>query len=1480
MMTIHRISAGDGYEYYTKEVASADVRRKRDQQLGDYYLKSGAPAGVWEGTAITKHFGISGTVTEQQMRDLFGQGKRPDAQAIRDAKHGVVNERDLILGRAYATYPAFREQFRTRVAEQVRLFTQANDRKPVGKELSDIRFGVARTMYVEDRRRQPLSDAEVGRFLNAQLDKQTGSVAGFDLTFSAPKSVSVLWALGDEHVRELVEDAHTQAIRDTITWLERDVISSRAGLNGVRRAATDGIMAARFRHYDSRAGDPQLHDHLVVSNKVYCPDLAHPNGGVWRTIDGRVLYRAVVASSERYNNALMHRLNEALDISFEARTVAGTGTPKMEISFISDDLIDQFSSRRTTIKHELDKLEAAYIRDHGHAPSRKARIALAQKATLATRQNKDHASLGQRMADWHAQTAARFPLDTVRRAAGAIGVPVSAPADEILAATVIVELEKRRSTWTRRHVQAEAARVIANATGGRDVAPDRIDLLTQRVLTDSGLVRLARPAAPLADALTDADGVSLYDRPDTWRYTSPAIIDREASLLDLTERTLTPAATPDTLATILEAARADGVKLGADKQVMIDVLALSDRALVTAVGPAGTGKTTAMRYVARAARADGHTVVGLAPSAVAAKELGDSLSIEASTAQRWLTREAWRDLKAGDMVIIDEAAMMDTATLADVATMATSQGAVVRMVGDPYQLRAVEAGGAFEMLHDATAGPELAEVFRFHDDAEARASLNLRRGTHPFTWYTQHDRIHGGSPEEATAAAFAAWCNDSDAGHTSIIMASTADTVSALNDAIATHRASAGETTPAPHTITTRDGHTLRIGDTVLTRRNDTSNPYGRGSFVKNGDLFTLTATHADGSLTVTARDGSVLTLSADYTRKHVQLGYAVTVHRAQGVTVDSAHAVLDSSASREAAYVALTRGRSSNQLWVALDDDQPIQAALDAIATRTEDDVAAHTAALQDKEAAADPRTARDVYLDLVEQADKARWATRLREAAANGSLPESLADPTGSRRWANLVGKLSAAEEAGLNVDKMLSTVTADMGEPRDAVSLTSWRLERWMNDHPEILTPTPTSLAHLSDAELASATQDAHAQADQLLRRLHTLSSSSHIHLEPGTAPAWALRPYGHLSDTALTNALSRATEDVFLLDGAPDPTAAKDAADRVATLQAERDLRATMPEAVRRVEDDQRDAVARLPFDERISATTRLLAGPYTPVRPYDTVETTVAHLVDDTRAALARARETATQAATEQLRRTYRTSAATSRPDDTLSTWAAPAAALTDPATPDQLRDALTTQRERLAANTETAGATALKDANWARGLTKPETLTEQRWHTLIGEVATYRATHAVDDTIPLHEVASTGAPGEKPIHDQVTYLALQQAKPAPEALQRAQADADQQGIAVDQVRDGRALPVPPDPPQQTADTTEARAPQPEAERPAGWAYRTAMREAWQAQQGADKAVATTTRDIRPTPDNMPLMPKQPPTPAPAPRPTLRGPALR
>lgn len=1353
MMSIHRISAGDGYEYYTKEVASADERRENKQELGNYYLKSGAPAGVWAGTAIKEHFQISGEVTEQQMRDLFGSGKRPDAQQIREAKDGVVDERNLLLGRPFASYPQFRQEFQLAVRDAEARFEQDNGRKPVGKELNDLRFGVARDMFQQDRNRPAMTDADVARFMHTQLTKDAQAVAGFDLTFSVPKSVSVAWALGDKETRQKIEKAHTDAVLSTVDYLEADVIGSRAGRNGVRRVGTDGIMAARFRHYDSRAGDPQLHDHLVVSNKVFCPaSPSEPGKGVWRTIDSKALFKATVATSERYNVALMKNLADALGMTFEERGGDNGQAPKMEIADVDDALIEQFSTRRMTIRGRLDELVDDYKKRHGHEPSRKTRMQLAQRATLETRTAKDHVALPERMQTWREQTDVRFTADQFRHTNNGEAETIRTPGvdDAELARRTVTALEQRRATWTRRHIQAEAARQLAQANGNHPAEADRIDLITTRVIDDEQMIRLSTPEPILEPAMVDQDGLSVYDHPDMWRYTSPAMVDLEADLIDATERDVMPVVTRTRLDKVLNEARAEGAQIGDDKVAMISAFVLGTKGVQTAVGPAGAGKTTAMRYVAKAVDEQGGHLIGLAPSAVAARELGESLNVPAMTAQLWLTKEGWRTLRPGDMVIVDEAGMVDTRTLHAITTNALANGAVVRMVGDPMQLRAVEAGGAFDMLHKISGGVELSEIWRFKNNEEAAASLALRDGDEPFNWYMAHDRIKGGSEDEATAEAFAAWCKDDDAGKRSIIITNTTERVDQLNDMVQSWEASQGHTHPAEHEVTLTDGHTVAIGDTVLTRKNDTRNPYGRENFVKNGDLFTVTTANADGSLEVTAPDGSAVTLAPDYVANHTQLGYASTVHRAQGVTVDTAHAILDASCDRPLAYVAMTRGKQSNNAWIVLDDDQPLEAALDTIAARQPDNVSVYTAMAQELDNDHNPVRLRDIYLDVNNTADRARWANRINAMVERDQLPASLANPARSPRWTNLVGKLNRIEAAGLDAQHVLYDLAADLRAPKDPIAIMAWRLDQWTKDRPEVLTDTLTPVSHYDDTRLAQAHQDAQTQAHDALTGLKALEAARDLTLgEDDTAPAWTRRPYGHLTDAELQQDLVDSVEEVFAAEETPELVPNSDASKAVEDLTAERDLRGAMDRGQRRTEDRQRQASRLLPEAEAAG----LLAQLSSPDPANDSPA--LAHAKER----LDAAEEVYKAVDTETQRRRYRLPEATPAPADGLDQWTAPAGALNDPATPQRWRDALTTQRTRLVDAVDQRGHEALNEEPWANDLIRPAGLSDQQWERMAGEVATYRDTHRVGDHYPLTDTATTGAPDEAGIHQYAQTMA-------------------------------------------------------------------------------------------------------------------------
>lgn len=219
-------------------------------------------------------------------------------------------------------------------------------------------------------------------------------MAGFDLTFSAPKSVTVAWAVGDPATQAAIYEAHLAAVEYVIGYGERAVFSSRSGDGGVVQEDIRGVVAAGFDHWDSRAGDPQLHIHVVVMNRVQCGD------GVWRTLDGRVLFRATVALSEMYNAVLSDYLTSALGWGWEPMTRTHSDVPKYEVAGVSAALRAEFSRRSGAIEDAKNALVDQFVFSRGRQPSNREVLKLRQQATLATRTGKEHHLLGEQMALW------------------------------------------------------------------------------------------------------------------------------------------------------------------------------------------------------------------------------------------------------------------------------------------------------------------------------------------------------------------------------------------------------------------------------------------------------------------------------------------------------------------------------------------------------------------------------------------------------------------------------------------------------------------------------------------------------------------------------------------------------------------------------------------------------------------------------------------------------------------------------------------------------------------------------------------------------------------------------------------------------------------------------------------------------------------------------------------------------------------------
>lgn len=929
-MTCHVLHAGDGYTYLTNQVASADVTRSAHDPLVDYYTAAGNPPGQWVGSGVADLGAFIGeVVTEEHMFALFGEGLHPDANAMIAARidAGMSYEKALAaarLGRRFYQFTNSQPPLVTAVQAAYAEFEMRHSRRPSVEERRDIKERVAGDILAGPDGSRPAAEV-IRRYITNELGKAHQPVAGFDLVFSPVKSVSVLWALGGHQVRQVVEQVHEDAWRAALAYAEREAAFTRVGKNGVAQIDTSGFVATAFVHRDSRAGDPDLHTHVAVSNRVRGLD------GQWRTPDSKQMHKVAVSASEYYNAALEQGLTAQLGVRWTEVAARAGKRAVREIDGIPREWIQGFSQRRQQVEDGVDDLVADYVRRYGHTPPRDVQMKLAQQAALADRPEKQALrTLAEQVADWTTQAQGMLPgqdIDAVLAAALGRSAVAAGPVDVAdLAARVVEVVSEHRSTWTVYHVRAEAIRQLkAHGFATAQARDHAVEQVTDAALgTES--VELAVQLDPPPTLLQRANGESVYERHGATRYTSQAILDAETRLLHAARRIAGPVVPEPVVKTVISRyEQSTGRTLDAGQRALVEQFTGCGQAVSVAIGPPGSGKSTAMRLVRSAWESTGHRVIGLAPSAGAARVLGDELGVHADTlhslALAWAEgREV--DVRAGDMLLVDEAGMAGTPLLDQVRALAAERGAVLRLVGDYRQLSAVEAGGALRLIHTDAGGTELARLHRFADPAEANAVLALRVGdTSAGDFYANHERLHGGARAAVLDQLYAAWKADTAAGRTSIMISDSNEVATELSGRAQAERRAAG--TAEPGGIALHDGTIAGRGDRVVTRRNARGlRVHGGRDWVKNGDLWDVEARFDDGRLRVrNARHGGRITLPASYIAEHVELGYAATIHRSQGVTVDVTRAYLSPMAVREAALVALSRGIQANHAYFDTDE-------------------------------------------------------------------------------------------------------------------------------------------------------------------------------------------------------------------------------------------------------------------------------------------------------------------------------------------------------------------------------------------------------------------------------------------------------------------------------------------------------------------------------------------------------------------------------
>jgi conjugative relaxase-like TrwC/TraI family protein len=736
-------------------------------------------------------------------------------------------------------------------------------------------IGLAGEVAADDLRSVLAGFAPDGRSLTAGRVRPEGRVSGFDLTYSAPKSVSLLYGLGDPATSEVVKQVHAQAVADSLGYLERRGLRARRGAGGERRIGATGFIAAGFQHRTSRSGDPQLHTHVLVANAVLGVD------GIWSAPDARLLYFHARTAGFLYQAALRHGLTEQLGVRFRP-VVNGTA----ELAGMDPVMLKAFSTRRRQIERHMDAAgttsaraaEVAALITRGPKEPR-TDIPLANQMSLRDRWRARVDDLG--IADltlsdtlFTHQPELLEPPDIDRLMAELVGA-------EGLCAT--------ESTFERR----DAVRAVAGRLADGAPVAD-VEKLGDRVLASPEVVPL--PSVGRGGEL---------------RHTTTELLAIESALLDrAAQRTAFGVA-------VVEPATVAGALvrypfLAEEQRSMVRQLTTSGAGIEAVVGKAGSGKTTALAASRVAWQNAGFTVSGLALSARAAAGLAEGAGIPSTTIAGFLAdlERSHIAMGARQVLVVDETGMVGTRALGRLVDIASEAGAKLVLVGDPRQLPEIEAGGAFAGLVERIGAIQLTQNCRQDQSWERVALDELRHGSpvKALAAFDGAERIHTGSSMADTRSQLVdAWMGARRSDHQTMMLAVNRSDVAALNDLA---RAALRRSGSLGADLMSVDTAGFAFGDEILCLRND------RVLRVTNGTRGRIHSGGRDG-ITIATRDG-LRHLPPEYVSDgHLTYGYATTIHKAQGATVDRAFVLATDSLTREAGYVAMSRARQGTELFV-----------------------------------------------------------------------------------------------------------------------------------------------------------------------------------------------------------------------------------------------------------------------------------------------------------------------------------------------------------------------------------------------------------------------------------------------------------------------------------------------------------------------------------------------------------------------------------
>ncbi len=726
-------------------------------------------------------------------------------------------------------------------------------------------------------------------------------VAGIDMSFSPPKDVSALWAASSAEYRAQIEVAHKDAVASAIGHLERDVELVRVREAGELKWQTaNGVVAAKFMHNASRltatqekdgVPDPQLHTHVVVL-------AAERHDGKFAAVDSRQVFLSARENGAWYRSVLAQNLQE-LGVQVERGT--GKDERYFQVKGIPQELADRWSTRTSEIRQAARDFRTQY----GREPNARELAEL----TTSTRGTKSSLAAENVDTAWR-ELAAEYGL-TQDQVHSLFKMPEKTPASE----------------RTEGLPAGFSHELVERVTAKSSIVNER-ELYATAYELSAGVCHPGEAQAVVKDLARSGELIQLQGG----KWTTRQLREREqqtiATIKERADERAAPVSDQSLRDAEREVAREIGGPLSKEQHQALQTIT-NQGGITTLIGEAGTGKGVVLQAATNAWQKDGYKVIGTAVAGAIAERLGaDAKTDQSMTTNELLARErtGTTNLDKNTVVVMDEAGMADTDRLSKLVERTAEKESKLVLVGDSAQLSAIGAGGLFDHVTDCAPNAKLTEVHRAENQWEREAWTQVREGnaTAALAAYQAHDRLHIADTREQAAEKMVADWNEQrlehPEGRTVMLTDNTNEELDRLNKQAQEYREIAGEIGNDRANLPDAP-YQLAAGDHVIFTK-PLVQPGGQAR-VENGTLGIVKDIQDQNKLAIDTYGANQREVNVNTSEfKDLRLGYAQHVYKAQGLTTNTALALIGGwQTDRERAYVALTRAREQTNIYASRDN-------------------------------------------------------------------------------------------------------------------------------------------------------------------------------------------------------------------------------------------------------------------------------------------------------------------------------------------------------------------------------------------------------------------------------------------------------------------------------------------------------------------------------------------------------------------------------